>query len=190
MTYQAPDGWQFPVHGTHHAAPFGQPTPMRLHTRRALRLVATAGTWAAGLCLVIGSVALVAEAAGPTSATRGTAAAGVAGVHRAGTQATAGHGAAAAPVTRTFTGTGNRTTGQFIVAPGSRWELRWSYSCPARAPGGHLIIREGGAGNTGVSVLAAGAAGAGRSWTYSPGTAHYLVVLASCTWTIRVTGRR
>ena len=40
MTYQAPDGWQFPVHGTHHAAPFGHSTPVRLHTRRALRLVA------------------------------------------------------------------------------------------------------------------------------------------------------
>jgi hypothetical protein len=189
MTYQAPDGWQFPVHGTHHAAPFGHSTPVRLHTRRALRLVATAGTWAAGLCLVIGSIALVAEAAGPTSTTHVTAAARVAGLHHAGPPDPAGH-SAAAPVTRTFTGTGNRTTSQFTVAPDSRWELRWSYACPARAPGGHLIIREGGAGNAGVAVSAGGASGAGRAWTYSPGSAHYLVVLASCSWTIRVTGRK
>jgi len=190
MTYQAPNGWQIPVHGTHHAAPFSQPAPARLHTRRALRLVATAGTWAAGLCLVIGSIALVAEAAGPTSATHVSAAARVAGLHHAAPAGPAGHGGAATPVTRTFTGTGNQTTSQFTVAPHSRWDLHWSYRCPARTAGGHLIIAEGSAGNDGVSVSADGAAGAGSSWTYSPGAAHYLVVLASCSWTIQVTGRR
>jgi hypothetical protein len=189
MTYQAPNGRRLPVPGTQHAAPSGYCTPARLHARRALRLVATAGTWAAGLCLVIGSIALVAEAAGPASTTHVTAAARVAGLHHAGPQDPAGHKAAAL-VSRTFTGTGNRTTGQFTVAPHSRWDLRWSYACPARAPGGHLIIREGDAGNAGVAVSADGASGAGSSWTYSPEAAHYLVVLADCSWKIRVTGRK
>jgi hypothetical protein len=186
MTYQAPDGWQFPVHGTHHAAPFGNATRMRIHTRRALRLMAAAGAWAAGLCLVIGSVALVAETAG-TGATHVTAAAGVAGVHRPVPPAPAGHDV---PVTRIFAGTGNQTTGAFTVAPDRRWDLHWSYACPRRTPGGHLIIREGGAGNAGVTVSADGAAGAGSTWTYATTAAHYLVVLANCTWTIQVTGRR
>jgi hypothetical protein len=187
MTYQAPNGWQFPVHGTHHAAPFGNSTRLRLHARRALRLMAAASAWAAGLCLVTGSVALVAEAAG-TGATHVTAAAGVAGVHHAAAPRPAGHGAA--PVTRTFAGTGNQTTGSFTVAARSRWGLRWSYACPRRAPAGHLIIREGGAGDAGLTVSADGAAGAGRTWTYAPTAAHYLVVLADCPWTIQVTGRQ
>ena len=190
MTFQAPSGWQFPAHGTHDAAPFGHSTPMRMHSRRALRLMVTAGTWAAGLCLVIGSIALVAETAGPTSMTHVTTTAGVARANRTAPQAPAGNGAAPVPVTRTFTGTGNQTTSQFTTAPHSRWELRWSYSCPGRAPAGHLIIREGDAGNDGVSVFADGPAGAGGSWTYSAAAAHYLVVLASCTWRIQVTGHR
>ena len=50
---------------------------MRVHAHRALRLAGVAGAWAAGLCLVIGSVALVAETTQPTSATHVSTAAGV-----------------------------------------------------------------------------------------------------------------
>jgi hypothetical protein len=184
MSYPAPGGWQFPVSGSHHAAPRGHATPMRIHAHRALRLVAVAGAWAAGLCLVIGSVTLVAETAEPTSTTHVSTAAGV---HHLENGRLTGH---AGPLTRTFRGTGDQTTRAFNVAPRHRWNLRWSYACAGRPAAGRLLIREGNAGNVGVSVSASGAAGAGSTWTYSRAAAHYLVVLTNCAWRIQVTGSR
>jgi hypothetical protein len=158
---------------------------MRARAHRALRLFVAAGTWAAGLCLVVGSVALVAETAGPANQTHVATAAGVHHL-RAGVLARG----PAAPATHTFRGTGNRTTGQFTVTPRARWELRWSYACPAVKPAGHLLIREGGAGATGLSVSATGRAGSGSTSAYARAAAHYLVVIANCAWTIQVTGSR
>ena len=125
MNYPAPDGWQFPqlrqlpVHGSHHAAPSGRPAPMRLHAHRALRLAGVAGAWAAGLCLVIGSVALVAETAQPASATHVSTAAGVRHLRKG---KLAGHAARTGPLTRTFRGTGNQTTGRFTEAARRSWD--------------------------------------------------------------------
>ena len=196
MTYQARDGWRLPPRCPQHAAPLGGSAPLSVHAHRALRLFITAGAWAAGLCLIIGSVALVAEAAGPAPSTPVTAAA--AGDHLR-TGQLPGHAAKAhrdpAPggthdVLRAFVGTGNRTTSQFTVAPHSQWELRWSYKCAARSPRGRLVIRAGNAAGSGVSVDAAGAAGQGSAWTYSGAGSHYLVVLTNCAWTIDVAGRR
>jgi hypothetical protein len=187
MSYPAPDGWQFPVHGSHHAAPSGHATPVRIHAYRALRLLGVAGAWAAGLCLVIGSVTLVAETAQPASATHVSTAAGVRHVQNG---RLARHAGRTGPLTRTFRGAGNRTTSQFTVAPHHRWNLRWSYACPGRPPAGRLLIREGDAGSVGVSVSASGGAGAGSTWTYSQAAAHYLVVITNCAWTIQVTGNR
>jgi hypothetical protein len=160
---------------------------MRLHAHRALRLAGVAGAWAAGLCLVIGSVALVAETAQPTSATHVSTAAGV---RHLGNGKLAGHAARTGPLTRTFRGTGSQTTGQFTEAARRRWNLRWSYACPAGPAGGRLLIREGGAGSTGVSASASGPAGGGSTWIYSRAAAHYLVVITNCAWTIKVTGSR
>jgi hypothetical protein len=188
MTYQAPGGWQLPPRCPQHAAPFGSSGP--LHAHRALRLFVTAGAWAAGLCLNICSVALVAGTAGP-AATNVRAAAGSGQLPGHGRQPrrrpTAGR---AGHLLRTFTGTGSRTTSQFSVAAHSRWELQWRYRCPARTPGGHLIIREGNAAGNGVSVDAAGTSGHGRTWTYSSASDHFFVVTTNCTWTARVLGRR
>lgn len=203
MTYQAPEGWRLPPRGAHHAAPFGSTIPLLVHARRALRLFVTAGTWAAGLCLVIGLVALVAGAAGPHSATHVTAAAGASRLGPADATGRAGpggrqHGGRAGqsggrpgrPVLRTFAGTGNRITSAFSVAAPGRWVLQWFYRCPAGTPGGRLIIREGGADSDGVSVDAAGPAGRGSSSTYSTTAGHYLVVTTSCSWNVRIVGAR
>jgi hypothetical protein len=184
MSYPAPDGWQFPVHGSHHAAPLRHATARRGQAHRALRLLAIAGGWTAGLCLVIGSVTLVAETAQPATATHVSTAAGV---HDPGNTKPA---ARAGPPTRVFRGTGDQTTTRFAVTPGHRWNLRWSYACPGRPPSGHLLIRDGAAGNAGASVSASGAAGGGSTWIYAQAAAHYLVVITNCSWTIRVTGNR
>ncbi|HEU5420529.1 MAG TPA: hypothetical protein VFV41_22775 [Streptosporangiaceae bacterium] len=199
MTYQAPRGWRLPPRGPQHAAPFGSTTPLVVHAHRALRLFVTAGAWAAGLCLVTGLVALVAEAAGPAKATHVAAAAGSSKLNPRATGARGGpggdHGGGAGQpgstrrpgtVLRAFAGTGNRTTGAFSVTAPGRWDLHWSFQCAPRAPRGGLIIREGGGGHDGLSVDAAGSAGTGSTSTYSATASHYLVIITSCSWKVRV----
>src|SRR5215475_2923298 len=66
MIYQTPDGWRLERRGPQHAAPLASSAPLRRHSGRALRLIVTAGAWGAGLCLVIGLVAMVAQSAGPS----------------------------------------------------------------------------------------------------------------------------
>jgi hypothetical protein len=191
MSYQAPDGWRLPVRAPQHAT-FGGATPLRIHAHRALRLLAAAGAWAAGLCLVVGSVALVAETAGPAGATH---VAPAAGIRRLPPGRLPGDGAARRRggeprLAQTFAGTGNQTTGSFPVAPRSRYQLHWSYQC-GRRPRGHLLIRE--SGTAGVTVMAAGPAASGSTWAWAPAAGaarHYLVVIADCAWEIRVTGTR
>jgi hypothetical protein len=90
-------------------------------------------------------------------------------------------------VLRRFFGTGDQVTGSFTTAAHSRWELSWSYHCPARGLPGQLIIEAGGGG---LSVTAAGPAGHGSTWTYSAARRHFLVVTANCAWSVRVTGDR
>jgi hypothetical protein len=187
MSYQAPDPWQLPVRAPHHAAPLRGGRPLRLHAGRTLRLMAAAGAWAAGLCLVVGSVALVAGAA-PAASTHVAAAAGVRSLRSARGPGGRTASVAAGRVEQTFQGAGDQVTGQFTVAPRSRLELRWSYACSRPGPAGHLLIRE--SGSDGVTVAASGAAGQGSTWSYTRAAAHYLVVIANCGWTIRVSGSR
>lgn len=187
MTYHTPDGWR-PPHGPQHAAPFGSSTPLRVHAHRALRLFVAAGAWGAGLCLVVGLVAMVA------GADRATPISAQAGDYRAPQDRDPAQGPPRSvrptggrlEAVRTFDGTGDLTTPPFRVAADGRWELEWSYSCPARTPGGHLIIREGDAAGGGISVAASGTAGHGSTWTYSDGASHYLVVITNCGWTVKV----
>jgi hypothetical protein len=192
MTYQTQGNWRLPPRCPQHAAPAGRSTPRRIHTHRALRLFVAAGTWAAGLCLILASVALVAAAAGPARATHLSPTAGHYRLSsgRLGGQAGAQQPTAPLDVLRTFSGTGNLITSKFTVAARGRWELRWSYRCTATAPGGRLVIREGNAANSGVSVDAAGAEAQGSTWAYSDAGSHYLVVVSSCAWTAKVLGRR
>jgi hypothetical protein len=193
MAYRTPEQWRLVHRGPQHAAPLGvRSTPLRLHAHRALRLFVTAGAWGAGLCLVLGLVTMVAEAAGPSKPTPVTAAAGrlrLVDGHGGRTRPGTLPGGAAADV-RIFSGTGDATTGLFTVARHSRWELQWSYACPARTPGGNLIVREGAAGASGASVAAAGKSGQGSTWTYSDTGTHYLVVITSCGWTVKVVSDR
>jgi hypothetical protein len=191
MTYRDSDGWRLPARVPQHAAPFGYSDPLRGHTRRALRLFVTAGTWAAGLCLVIGSIVLVATAAGPGSAVPKLAAArqpsptaGQAGRDPAKVSGSGSTGPA--PVLAAFSGQGNRTTRHFRVRAHARWELRWSYSCPAGVADGQLVVEDAGAaGRGGASIDQTGISGAGSIWL-GPGKAtHYLIVISTCSWSMK-----
>jgi hypothetical protein len=184
MTNQPPAGRRVAAH----AAPLVGATPVRLHTHRALRLLVTAGGWAAGLCLIIASVVLVADATGPGRTSHVSTAAG-----RFRLQAKAGSSqpTAADYVLRTFAGIGNRITPRFAVAAHSRWRVRWLYQCTPGVPGRQLIIREGVAAGRGISVSATGSSGHGTSgYADASATAaartQYLVVITNCAWTAQV----
>jgi hypothetical protein len=185
MTYQAPAGRRLAARCPQHAAPIGGSTAVRLHAHRALRLFVTAGAWAAGFCLIVALVALVAEAAGPARAAHVT----TAGNYRPPSTAGSIPARGAGHVLRTFSGIGDRTTPPFSVAAHSHWKLQWLYQCVARAAGQRLIIREGDATGSGISVSATGASGHGLASAYAAAPRHYLVVITNCAWTARVLAR-
>jgi hypothetical protein len=156
---------------------------MRLQAHRALRLFVTAGACAAGLCLIIGSVVLVANAAGSGKATHVSTAARR---YRLRPEADSTQPGGADQVLRTFAGIGDRTTPRFTVTAHSRWQLQWLYQCTPGEPGQDLIIREGDAVGSGISVSETGPSGRGSASAYSAVRTHYLVVITNCAWTARV----
>lgn len=180
MLYQTSDRWPLERRGPQHAAPFNNSAPLRRHGGRALRLIVTAGAWGAGLCLVIGLVAMVAQGAVPSRS-----------AHARDSPDDLGHvrGAAFAGFIRRFTsGKSLRLPAYFTVAAHSRWELRWAYRCAAGTRG-YLTVSEPAA-SSGVSIRAAGAAGHGLTWAFSDASTHFLMINGNCPWTITVTGRR
>jgi hypothetical protein len=192
MTYQTPHGWRVTARGPLHAASAGSPAYLRLRLRlhKALRLFVAAGAWGAGLCLIIASVALVAEASGSGSPDHVTATSRAYHLKQGGP---ADRQAPSQPIRVTlarFAGTGGTVTRAFRVASASRWQLTWSYHCAEAQPAGQLQIRQGGAAGGGLIVSAAGRAARGSTWTYSTASTHYLVVTTGCAWTIEVAGHR
>ncbi|MGH3402056.1 MAG: hypothetical protein ACRDRJ_05980 [Streptosporangiaceae bacterium] len=175
MTYQTSDPWRPERRGPQHAAPFDSSAPLRRHGGRALRLIVTAGAWGAGLCLVIGLVAMVAQSAAPRRPT-----------HPGGAGDAITRPAAYDGFIKRFSGTG-RAYRDFQVAGHSRWELRWSYRCRTGTRG-YLTVSEP-AVSAGVRVQSAGAMGRGTAWAFSDATTHFLLIHGTCPWTVTVAGR-
>lgn len=195
MTRQAPYGRRRPPRAAHHAAPLHPSTPLRRHAGRALRLCATAGTAVAGLCLVVGSVALVAAATGPAPATHPGAAARAGSRQQrtasTGGAKTAGPGPAGSRgVLAVISGHGSETTRPFAVGGNGTWTLRWSYSCQASGRRGSFMVDVGGPGSiSGAFVNVIGTAGHGASRAYRDDGTHYLAISSDCAWRIRVLGQ-
>lgn len=227
MTYRDFGNGRAPARVPQHAAPFGVPArslssgrlrpsvPFRRRTRRALRFVATAGMWAAGLCLVISSLALVVAAAAPGHPRHTTSApqemklahpspgilqapgtdSSAAFSHPDASPSSASHqqttgSRSASHVLAMFTGRGNTITRHFRVAGPHRWAVRWSYACPARRNAGHFIVEDaeimGPTTRVGSSLDENGTAGSGITWLRPGPRNQYLVVVSSCSWTMRV----
>ena len=164
MTHQAPSRWQPPRRNPQHGAAAGHAPPSpRDQVRRALRLIVTAGSCAAGLCLVVGLVALVAAVTKPqpsrptniaatASGARGTtklpyqpppALVDAAHPDHGGRGPSLLHPApgARAAVLAALAGSGNAVTPQFSIS-GIAWRLSWSCRCGAARAGRQLIVRE------------------------------------------------
>jgi hypothetical protein len=192
MNYRDLAGWPWPSRAAHHAAPFSRSTSARRQAHQALRLFVTAGTWAAGLCLVIGSIVLVASAAAPNRpGSHLSAAAEQAGLSASAQPArlqTAGH------VITALAGRGDQVTKPFIVRTGDELKLWWSYSCPAGLPVDQLMVQDAVGKPAGharaASINATAADGSGAiSVSANPGR-HYLVVTSTCSWQMKLVQSR
>jgi hypothetical protein len=186
-----PAEWPTPPRTAPHAdARMYATSPLRLQAHRALRLFVTAGTWAAGLCLVIGALVLVASAAGHAGRGATEAAARTASGHvdhQPGRQ----HGPrGGSHASAAFAGRGNETTRQFRTAA-ARWQIQWAYRCPAGATNGMLVVAAAGSTTAGAGVDVTGASGHGSAWLGAgAGSSHRLIVISTCRWRVTVMRRR
>lgn len=211
MSYYDPDGWPTPQRAPQHAvATFGRSRDFRRQAHLGLRLVATAGTWAAGLCLVVGSIVLVASAASPsriapvTTASSARQMDGHGGaaeirkprtVGRFGRPGSQGGARPSAHASRTtavvrlvaaFSGHGDQTTRSFVIDGATRWLIQWAYTCPASVAVGLLVVEAAAPTAIGADISQSGPAGHGETWLAPGGRTHSLVVISTCSWTIRV----
>jgi hypothetical protein len=207
-TYHDFDGWPRPLRAPQHAAArFGSASPVWLRAHLVLRLFGTAGLWAAGLCLVIGSIVLVVSQArpgklAPVSVTTTTGAGpgkqAAAGAHPRRTVTTP---ARPAPATRhmpagtervlaAFAGHGDKTTAAFRTAAAGSWQIRWSYACAAAMRAGLFVVEDAGPGAIGASITQSGVAGHGTTSLGAGSRAHHLIVISTCSWTMKVTQQR
>jgi hypothetical protein len=176
-----------------HAMPHRPSTPLGQHASRALRLVAAAGTGAAGLCAIVGSIALVATITQPASATHAADRARVAGRNPAARnpagRRTHGRPAGSGPsaALAVFTGHASGSTGQFTIGGNGTWTLWWSYTCSASGRRGSFAVSEDGTDPIGgTSVTEFGLAGIGAARVSRDAGTHYLVVSSACGWTLRI----
>ena len=192
--YRRPQPPRLPLH----AAPAGR-------RRRVLRLCIAAGTGAAGLCLVIGSVALVASAGGRPRSTTVTSASHLSPARLSpGRQSPArmphsgsrpgSHGArlSSAPgrTILSSAGRGAETSRRFTISGTGTWQLKWSYyDCSALDGKGDFVVTETGT-VPGASLSEFGAAGHGTAWAYRDKGSHHLVIRSECAWRIAVVGQQ
>jgi hypothetical protein len=226
MIYRDFDSGRAPTRAPQHAAHFGVPArslfrrrprlsvAFRRRTRRTLRVVVTTGMWAAGLCLAIGSLALVVAAADPghTHSLTPTAqqmrlahpnpgilhvgqgsGSGAAAAHphaSPSSQSPSSAGHTAMHVLAAFAGHGSAITRHFRVVGTHRFGVRWSYDCPPRRSGGQFIMREAdivaGKSRVGPGIEETGTSGNGITWLTSAKRSHFLLVVSDCAWTMRV----
>jgi hypothetical protein len=194
-TYHDADGWPRPLRAPQHAAaPFGPSSPARLQAQRALRLFATAGVWAAGLCLVIGAIVLVVtqtrpDRLAPLSATTPSQVGSVA-TNRAGHPAAGKPHRPVAHQLAAFSGHGDKTTRTFRTAASVSWQIRWSYTCAAAVRAGLFVVEDAGRRAVGASITESGQAGHGITSLRPGARAHHLIVVSNCSWTMKVTQQR
>jgi len=213
-SYHDAGEWRRPARPPRHAAPpFWSTQRYRLDAHRALRLFVAAGTSAAGLCLVTGSIALAVSAAEPSQAGHLTTASatrpddashrqpiplgGAASDSRGRSWAPSGQPAPSTSAADTpgrliaaFAGRGDITTRQFWVNDAAGWQIQWAYSCPANVPVGLLVVEDAEPGSVSTSITQSGSAGRGDTWLDHDGRAHRLVVLSTCSWTMTVRQQR
>jgi len=193
MTYRDSDGWYLPSRIPQHAAPFGFSRPLKRRAHVALRLFVTAGTWAAGLCLVIGLVVFVSNA---TAADKGkNAGASSQGVDQLRSTNPITDVPQARPgrlhaLPYSFTGHATTTSATFAIPSGHRLMIRWSYRCQASDSSRQFTIQDvllrSGQPRPGPAFIGSGLSGQGTIALPRGSRTHYLMISSTCAWRIKV----
>lgn len=133
-----------------------QPRPRR----RALRLAAAIGIIVGGLCIVLGTLALVVEL----------------GPHNSGKHQPT------ARLTATFKGHGNKHPRRILIPGPGQYEVAWSFSCPPGRTGGFKMAESRAAVAGNAEVKYPGRRGSG-TWL-DPRTARKrtLFIVTDCNW--------
>jgi hypothetical protein len=180
-------------------------------SHRALRLIMTACAVAAGLCLVIGLVTLVATIG---TAKPGPASTSTAGGHRptgmvgptplpSAGQSTAnqgrtghhghhawlspgGRGLASGKVLASYSGHGTAETALFTIGKPGIWHLTWSYNCRNGQISDFVLGETRTWIGLAVTVDLKGTSDHGSYWVMNDGGPHSMVVVSSCAWHLQV----
>ncbi len=175
MTHHAPhqDCPDCPPRLPRHAAVVPAASRWQLHA--ALRLFIAAGSCVAGLCLVIGLIAVVTSAS--------------AAVHRrhpAKVTTEANSAPRDQPGLQGLASVGPATV-RFTTQPGSSWRLTWAFRCPRRGGHRYFAIR---ASSAGLQLARSGRHGRGITRAYRSSGPHLLAVRSGCGWRVRVLQNR
>jgi hypothetical protein len=178
-----------------HAAASRPAPPYRLRDRRATRLLAVAGSAVAGLSLVVGAVALMAEITALPSATHVTVAGGQKPAQRLAVGRAAGGadrlGAPGSLVIAQFAGHGQSRAPRFTMTGRGTWRIGWSYDCSAPGRPGTFIVTAIDAGIPRARpVDQTGRSGQGVTSAYPDAGTYDLAVDSGCAWTLRVLAGR
>jgi hypothetical protein len=111
---------------------------------------------------------------------------GTAGRQSGPLRPSAGRSAARAPALAAFTGYGDETTRKFRINQAARWQIQWAYTCPPSMRSGLLVVEDAAPNAVGASISEAGTAGRGATWLRSSARTHRLVVISTCSWTMKV----
>jgi hypothetical protein len=88
-----------------------------------------------------------------------------------------------------FDGNGDMITRRFAVRANADWQIAWSYRCPASVQVGLLVVEDAASGEVGApsaAISASGTSGHGDTWLDPDGVSHRLVVISTCSWTMKV----
>jgi hypothetical protein len=141
-----------------------------------------AGMVAAGLCLVLAFVALVAAHGNGSSS--GSRVISSADSHHQS------KGGALGLVVRTIRGDGNRRTATFSISRPGLWGLAWSYSCASHQRGIFFLSEDNSGKDHGQHVDTSGQSGHGLIWSSGDSGKHYVTAESSCSWLIQVVLRQ
>jgi hypothetical protein len=181
-------------------------------------------SWVVALCLVVGAIALVAGATGPsrlhansltpsklnlgvggqvtlpgairhtgphTSSVRHKSEADQPQPPTSSTNLLRPSRASTRPMVFTFHGTASwfhMLKLRKVVATG-KWQLNWSYSCPANKARGSFAVSDlGSAAAQAISINQSSPGGNGTTLLEPDGRTPQLAVTASCPWTVQVVG--
>jgi hypothetical protein len=193
MTYRDSDGWYLPSRIPQHAAPFGFARPLRHRAHLAIRLFVTAGSWAAGLCLIIGLVVFVSNATAADKGKHAGASSQGANQLRSGDPTThfpQAQSGPLQPLPYTFSGHATTTSATFAIPGGHRLMIRWSYQCQASDSSTQFTILDvllrGGQPRPGPAFIGSGISGEGTIALPRGSRTHYLLISSTCTWRIKV----